>query len=185
MWRITAAPGQRTLDLCRAKAPLVGFQVGRQKRRWQIVHNRSPKVFVDLTLKMRRNIYPKGARVRGRSSHIICRLSTKSRFMWKSRKTRTALRSSSTCSPCATDRQTGLRCASARLCVRVCAFVCVRVCVCVWERERGRERKREGEYEDCERACVRACVCVCGRSCWKRGQNETRAINVGGLDLIC
>lgn len=33
MWRITAALGERRLDLSRAKAPLVGFQVGRRKRR--------------------------------------------------------------------------------------------------------------------------------------------------------
>lgn len=87
---------------------------------------------------MRGNTYPKGARVRDRGSHSICWLSTKSRFIWKSRKNaprfaplRPALRAQPTDT---------LGCA-----VRQPDSACVRACVCA--RERGREQ--------------RLCVCMC------------------------
>lgn len=57
---------------------------------------------------------------------------------------RSALHTSPTCSLCATERETGLRCASARVCVCVCLCVseCVCICVCVAAAVENEDRTR-------------------------------------------
>lgn len=162
---IIQPPRQNTVDLCQAGAPLVGFQVGRWKRRWQIVHNRFPKVLADLRQETRRNTNPKDARVRRRAFGgclftIIHKIPA--RFL-RRQVPKNAVRRAALRSDLLSVRNSERDWAALRVSQCVCVCVCnrERVCVC-------------GVY-----------VCVCGSSCWKWGQDETRAINVRGLDLIC